>query len=190
MRGAASTAASTCFLIETVFDTLNAKAAIVAALDDGAGASRSGSRSPRSTGAAATSPGRRSRRSGSRSSTREPLIVGVNCSLGAARDAAVRRGPLAASRRRCVACYPNAGLPNAFGGYDEQPDDTSRVLGEFARDGLVNIVGGCCGTTPDHIRAIVAAVDGVAPRSVPEAPRRDRASAASSRSRSRPTRTS
>ena len=54
----------------------------------------------------------------------------------------------------CVACYPNAGLPNAFGAHDEQPDDTSRFLGEFARAGLVNIVGGCCGTTPEHIRAI------------------------------------
>ena len=67
-----------------------------------------------------------------------------------------------------VACYPNAGLPNALGGYDEHPADTSRFLGEFARAGLVNIVGGCCGTTPEHIREIVAAVDGVPPRRVPE----------------------
>ena len=67
-----------------------------------------------------------------------------------------------------VACYPNAGLPNEFGLHDEQPHDTSRMLGEFARDGLVNVVGGCCGTTPDHIRAIAAAVEGVAPRAIPE----------------------
>jgi 5-methyltetrahydrofolate--homocysteine methyltransferase len=67
-----------------------------------------------------------------------------------------------------VACYPNAGLPNALGEHDELPEDTSRFLGEFARDGLVNIVGGCCGTTPEHVRQIVAAVDGVAPRVVPE----------------------
>src|SRR5438045_1699574 len=65
------------------------------------------------------------------------------------------------------ACYPNAGLPNEFGAHDEQPHDTSRFLGEFARDGLVNIVGGCCGTTPEHVRAIKAAVDGVAPRRIP-----------------------
>src|SRR5438045_9765649 len=65
------------------------------------------------------------------------------------------------------ACRPNAGLPNALGLHDEQPEDTSRFLGEFARDGLVNIVGGCCGTTPEHVRQIVAAVDGVAPRAIP-----------------------
>ena len=67
-----------------------------------------------------------------------------------------------------VACYPNAGLPNEFGLHDEEPHDTSRMLGEFARDGLVNVVGGCCGTTPDHIREIAAAVEGVAPRAIPE----------------------
>jgi 5-methyltetrahydrofolate--homocysteine methyltransferase len=63
-----------------------------------------------------------------------------------------------------VSCYPNAGLPNAFGGYDEQPADTAAVLGEFARDGLLNLAGGCCGTTPEHIRAVAAAVDGERPR--------------------------
>src|SRR6202007_2413868 len=62
---------------------------------------------------------------------------------------------------------PNAGLPNEMGLHDEQPHDTSRMLGEFAREGLVNIVGGCCGTTPDHVRAIAAAVEGGAPRVVP-----------------------
>ena len=59
-----------------------------------------------------------------------------------------------------VSCYPNAGLPNQFGEYDEHAADTSRMLGAFARDGLVNVVGGCCGTTPEHVRAIAAAVDG------------------------------
>ncbi len=68
-----------------------------------------------------------------------------------------------------VACYPNAGLPNELGLHDEQPEDTSRFLGEFARDGLVNIVGGCCGTTPEHVRQIAAAVEGIAPREVPRA---------------------
>jgi 5-methyltetrahydrofolate--homocysteine methyltransferase len=67
-----------------------------------------------------------------------------------------------------VACHPNAGLPNELGLHDERPEDTSRFLGEFARDGLVNIVGGCCGTTPEHVRQIAAAVDGVSPREVPE----------------------
>src|SRR5204863_63539 len=66
-----------------------------------------------------------------------------------------------------VSCHPNAGLPNEFGSHDEQPADTSRYLGEFARDGLVNLVGGCCGTTPDHVRAIKAAIDGQPPRTVP-----------------------
>ena len=68
-----------------------------------------------------------------------------------------------------VSCYPNAGLPNPMSetGYDETPAETSRLIGEFARGGFVNLVGGCCGTTPEHIRAIVAAVDGVAPRKVP-----------------------
>src|SRR5437762_1275568 len=75
---------------------------------------------------------------------------------------------LAAIAPTWVACYPNAGLPNELGLHDEGPEDTSRFLGEFARDGLVNIVGGCCGTTPEHVRQIVAAVEGVAPRGVPE----------------------
>ena len=70
--------------------------------------------------------------------------------------------------------HPNAGLPNAFGGYDEQPHDTAELLGSFARDGFVNIVGGCCGTTPEHVRAIAAAVDGQAPRQIPDRPSRPR----------------
>jgi 5-methyltetrahydrofolate--homocysteine methyltransferase len=73
-----------------------------------------------------------------------------------------------------TSCYPNAGLPNAFGTHDEQPEDTSRYLREFAERGLVNIVGGCCGTTPEHVRQIAAAVEGFAPRRVPERPRRPR----------------
>ena len=68
---------------------------------------------------------------------------------------------------KLMMAYPNAGLPNAFGQYDELPDETGALLGEFATSGFVNIVGGCCGTTPDHIRAIAKAVDGVDPRRVP-----------------------
>lgn len=63
-----------------------------------------------------------------------------------------------------VTCYPNAGLPNAFGGYDESPEDMARVLREFAESGLINLVGGCCGSTPAHIAAISRAVKGVKPR--------------------------
>ena len=68
-----------------------------------------------------------------------------------------------------VSCHPNAGLPNAFGGYDETPEDMAGTLGEFARAGLLNLVGGCCGTTPEHIRAIAEAVRGATPRQVPVA---------------------
>ena len=67
-----------------------------------------------------------------------------------------------------VSTHPNAGLPNAFGGYDETPEDMATVLGEFAQAGLLNLVGGCCGTTPAHIAAIAAAVSGIAPRQVPQ----------------------
>jgi len=92
-----------------------------------------------------------------------PLSVGLNCTLGAAE---MRRhvAKLAEISPRYVAYYPNAGLPNAFGQYDETPDAISSVLAEFARSGLVNIVGGCCGTTPEHIRAIVERVSPVRPR--------------------------
>jgi 5-methyltetrahydrofolate--homocysteine methyltransferase len=92
-----------------------------------------------------------------------PLLVGLNCSLGA-----TEMRPFLEELSRVatcyVSCYPNAGLPNAFGGYDESPDHTAKLLREFAEQGWVNVLGGCCGTTPDHIRAIVAAVEGLSPR--------------------------
>src|SRR5581483_6270567 len=97
-----------------------------------------------------------------------PLVVGVNCSLGA-NEMRPFVEDLSALATTWVACYPNAGLPNEMGLHDEQPHDTSAQLGAFAREGLVNIVGGCCGTTPDHVRAIADAVAGVAPRVVPKA---------------------
>ena len=157
------------FLIETIFDSLNAKAAIVAAREaapevplwlsftavDRSGRNLSG-QTVESFWVSVEQA--------------KPLIVGVNCSLGAS-----EMRPFVEDISRVattwVACYPNAGLPNEFGTHDEQPADTSRLLGEFARDGLVNIVGGCCGTTPDHVSAIKAAVDGVAPRQLPSPPR-------------------
>jgi 5-methyltetrahydrofolate--homocysteine methyltransferase len=67
-----------------------------------------------------------------------------------------------------ISAHPNAGLPNALGGYDETPEDMATTLGEFARDGLLNIVGGCCGTTPEHIAAIAAAVRDAPPRALPQ----------------------
>jgi 5-methyltetrahydrofolate--homocysteine methyltransferase len=153
-------------LIETVFDTLNAKAAIVAAQDAApelplwlsfTAVDKSGRNLSGQTVEAFLVSVEHAR----------PLIVGVNCSLGAAEMRPFVED-LAAIAPTWVACYPNAGLPNELGLHDEQPEDTSRYLGEFARDGLVNIVGGCCGTTPEHVRQIAAAVGGVAPRRVPE----------------------
>src|SRR5215218_805811 len=97
----------------------------------------------------------------------EPLVVGVNCSLGA-EQMRPHVQELARLAHTYTSCHPNAGLPNAFGGYDEGPDTTSRLLREFAEAGWVNVVGGCCGTTPEHIRAISDTVGGLSPRQVPK----------------------
>src|ERR671935_351133 len=153
-------------LIETVFDTLNAKAAIAAALDEApelplwlsfTAIDRSGRNLSGQTSEAFWLSVEHA----------QPLIAGVNCSLGA-----TEMRPFLEQLSRIaptyVACYPNAGLPNEFGAHDERPEDTSRFLAEFARDGLVNVVGGCCGTTPDHVKAIVSATSGVRPRTWPE----------------------
>jgi 5-methyltetrahydrofolate--homocysteine methyltransferase len=153
-------------LIETIFDTLNAKAAIAAARDEAP-------HLPRWISFTAID---RSGRNLSGQTVEafwlsvehaEPFIVGVNCSLGAAEMRSFVED-LARVAPTYVSCHPNAGLPNEFGTHDEQPADTSRYLGEFARDGLVNIVGGCCGTTPDHVRAIVDATRRQAARRVPK----------------------
>jgi 5-methyltetrahydrofolate--homocysteine methyltransferase len=93
------------------------------------------------------------------------LSVSINCALGA-EDMRPHVAELARSAGMRVACYPNAGLPNEFGGYDDTPQHMANVLGGFARDGLLNLVGGCCGTRPEHIAAIREAVDGVAPRTI------------------------
>src|SRR5919199_3170889 len=152
-------------LIETVFDTLNAKAAIAAAQDEAP-------QLPRWISFTAID---KSGRNLSGQTVEafwlsvehaSPLIVGVNCSLGATEMRPFLE-QLARIAPTYVACYPNAGLPNEFGAHDEQPEDTSRFLAEFARDGLVNVVGGCCGTTPEHVRQIVQRVRGLAPRRVP-----------------------
>ena len=157
-------------LVETVFDTLNAKAALFAieqTLD------RRGARLPIIVSGTITDASGRTL-SGQTpeafwNSVRHvrPLAVGLNCALGAALMRPYIE-ELARVADTFVSCYPNAGLPNPMSdtGYDETPAETSGMLGEFARSGFVNIVGGCCGTTPEHIRAIVAAVRGVPPRRV------------------------
>ncbi len=153
-------------LIETIFDTLNAKAAIFAAetlfeehgrrwpvvisgtITDASGRTLTGQVTE-----AFWNSVRHAR----------PLMVGLNCSLGGK-----ELRPYVAELARVADCfvhaYPNAGLPNAFGEYDEAPDDTAGTVKEFAESGLVNLVGGCCGTTPDHVAAMARDVAGAAPR--------------------------
>ncbi|KXU35197.1 5-methyltetrahydrofolate--homocysteine methyltransferase [Cephaloticoccus capnophilus] len=153
-------------LIETIFDTLNAKAALFAleqlfddlgyrlpvmisvTITDASGRTLSGQ-----TIAAFYHSIRHAR----------PFSVGINCALGGA-----QMRPYLAELAQLAECYttchPNAGLPNAFGGYDETPADMAAILGDFAAHGFVNIAGGCCGSTPDHIRAIAAATAAHKPR--------------------------
>ncbi|HYH33691.1 MAG TPA: homocysteine S-methyltransferase family protein, partial [Nocardioides sp.] len=153
-------------LVETIFDTLNAKAAIFAletlfeeqgrrwpvwisgTITDASGRTLSGQ-----TTEAFWNSVRHVR----------PLVVGLNCALGAA-----DLRPYVAELSRLADCFvsahPNAGLPNEFGEYDETPDQMAEVLGEFAAAGLLNLTGGCCGTTPEHIAAIAARVEGTPPR--------------------------
>ena len=115
--------------------------------------------------------------------------MGINCALGP-KEMRPYIEELSGLAPCFVSAYPNAGLPNAFGGFDETPDSMARSLGEWARAGFLNVVGGCCGTTPAHIRRIAEAVRGVAPRVRPQVKRADAALAASSPSSSGPTRTS
>ena len=155
-------------LIETIFDTLNAKAAIFACEE----AFRAhGSRLPVMISGTITDASGRTL-SGQTPTAfwhsvrhARPVSIGLNCALGAA---AMRPhiAELAAVADTLICAYPNAGLPNAFGQYDESPQDTASQVADFARAGLVNILGGCCGTTPDHIRAIASAVAGITPREV------------------------
>ncbi|AUH34399.1 homocysteine S-methyltransferase family protein [Paracoccus tegillarcae] len=153
-------------LIETIFDTLNAKAAIFACIEAFA---EHGQRLPIMISGTITDASGRTLSGQTPTafwhsvSHARPFTVGLNCALGAA---AMRphMAELAGVADTFTCAYPNAGLPNAFGEYDEGPDDTARQVAEFAREGLVNVVGGCCGTTPDHIRAIADALAGFAPR--------------------------
>ncbi len=161
-------------LIETIFDTLNAKAALYAVAEELAA---------RGAGVPVMISGTITDRSGRFLSGQTPeafwnsiahaapLSVGLNCALGA-KEMRAYIAELSRVADTLICAYPNAGLPNEFGHYDEGPEAMAALIGEFAASGLVNIVGGCCGTTPDHIRAIARAVDGKTPRTVPQiAPR-------------------
>src|SRR4051794_39214721 len=153
-------------LIETIFDTLNAKAAIFAletlfeergrrwpvmisgTITDASGRTLSGQVTEAFWNSVRHA---------------KPLLVGLNCALGAEE----MRPYLAEISRIAdcfVSCYPNAGLPNAFGEYDESPEQTASMVQEFAESGLVNLLGGCCGTTPEHVSRMATAVEGVSPR--------------------------
>ncbi len=156
-------------LVETIFDTLNAKAAIVAiqevfdergvalpimlsvTLTDRSGRTLSGQTLEAFWTSVAHA---------------RPFSVGINCALGA-REMRPYLSELSRIADVYVTCYPNAGLPNAFGEYDQHAEETGALLGEFATSGFVNMLGGCCGTTPDHIRAVDRTVAGVPPRRVP-----------------------
>ncbi len=161
------------FLVETITDTLNCKAAIKAILDlqdegyeplpiwiSGTITDRSGRTLSGQTAEAFWNSVRHAK----------PFAVGFNCALGAE----LMRPHIAELARvadTLVSAYPNAGLPNAMGEYDEEPHQTAHELHEWAEHGLVNILGGCCGTTPDHIRHVADAVKGLHPRQIPERPK-------------------
>jgi len=159
-------------LIETIFDTLNAKAAIYAikkyfrdtkkdelpimisgTITDASGRTLSGQTLEAFYISVAHA---------------NPLSVGLNCALGA-KEMRPHIEELSQIASCYTSAYPNAGLPNAFGEYDEQPQDTAHILEEWAKEGFVNIVGGCCGTTPDHIKHIAEQVKKFAPRKLPVA---------------------
>ncbi|MEN3339252.1 MAG: 5-methyltetrahydrofolate--homocysteine methyltransferase [Acidobacteriota bacterium] len=159
-------------LLETIFDTLGAKAAIVAIEHV---FEEKGVRLPLLISVTITD------RSGRTLSGQtvdafyvsirhaQPFSVGINCALGA-RDMRPYMAELARIADCYVTSYPNAGLPNAFGEYDERPPETAALLKDFATSGFVNVLGGCCGTTPEHIAAIARAVEGIAPRPLPARP--------------------
>jgi 5-methyltetrahydrofolate--homocysteine methyltransferase len=156
-------------MVETIFDTLNAKAALYAI---GEIFERRGARLPVMISGTITD---RSGRTLSGQTAEafhaslahsRPLSIGLNCALGAS-DMREHVETLARVSRGYVSAHPNAGLPNAFGEYDESPEEMAATLREFATSGLLNLVGGCCGTTPAHIQAIAEAVRGMPPRRLP-----------------------
>ena len=157
-------------LVETIFDTLNAKAAIfgiqeyleeegldVPIMVSGTITDASGRTLSGQTTEAFWNSVRHA----------EPISVGLNCALGA-KELRQYIQELSRVADVPVSAYPNAGLPNEFGEYDETPEMMAAEIGEWAANGWLNIVGGCCGTTPEHVRAIAEAVSGYAPREIPE----------------------
>lgn len=159
-------------LIETVFDTLNCKAAIFAVQDY---FEKTGKSLPLMISGTITDASGRTL-SGQTPEAfwisiahANPLSVGLNCALGAPQMKPYIE-MLSRSVPCPISCYPNAGLPNAFGQYDHTPEFMAGVLKDFAKEGFLNIVGGCCGTTPEHLKKIVQAMEGMPPRKIPEAP--------------------
>jgi len=156
-------------LVETIFDTLNAKAAIFAIEEAFA---ETGKRLPVMISGTITDlsgrtlSGQTPQAFWNSIAHANPFSVGLNCALGA-REMRAHLAEISRVADTLVCAYPNAGLPNEFGLYDESPDYMASLIREFATSGLVNVVGGCCGTTPDHIAAIARAVEGLAPRAVP-----------------------
>ena len=158
-------------LVETIFDTLNAKAALYAinkffddhnialpvmisgTITDASGRTLSGQTLEAFYISVAHA---------------NPISIGLNCALGGA-QMRPHIEELSQIANCHVSCYPNAGLPNAMGEYDETPEETAAIIADFANNGWINIVGGCCGTTPDHIRAIANAMKNIAPRRLPVA---------------------
>ncbi len=157
-------------LIETIFDTLNAKAAVFAIIEtcEARGVDVpvmiSGTITDRSGRLLA---GQTPEAFWNSMYHAKPASIGLNCALGAT-EMRAHIAELSRVADTLICAYPNAGLPNEFGHYHESPEDMARHLGEFAEAGLVNIVGGCCGTTPEHIHAIAEAVKGKTPRAIPE----------------------
>ena len=155
-------------MVETIFDTLNAKAALYAIEEvfDARGGRLPVMVSGTITDASGrTLSGQTAEAFHASVAHGRPLSIGLNCALGAA-DLRPHIETLARVADAYVSAHPNAGLPNAFGEYDETPEEMAATLKEFAESGLLNLVGGCCGTTPEHIRAIAEAVHGIAPRRV------------------------
>ncbi|MDN5781385.1 MAG: homocysteine S-methyltransferase family protein, partial [Luteimonas sp.] len=159
-------------MVETIFDTLNAKAALFAIEEvfDARGGRLPVMISGTITDASGrTLSGQTAEAFYASVAHGKPLSVGLNCALGA-KDLRPHVETLARIAEGYVSAHPNAGLPNAFAEYDETPEEMAATLKEFAESGLLNFVGGCCGTTPDHIRAIAEAVTGIAPRRPVAAP--------------------
>ena len=160
------------FLIETIFDTLNAKAAVFALqeLFEEKGRSWPIQISVTITDASGrTLSGQTTEAFWNSIAHAQPLSVGINCALGA-KEMAPYVEELARIADTFVSCHPNAGLPNAFGEYDDSPEHMASLLGGFAKEGWLNMVGGCCGSTPGHITAIREAVQQHQPRRIPDVP--------------------